>query len=577
MVRVLKALSCSVVLLGAVVVAPTVSAAASCDSLATLELPDVASIVAKSFPGGTFQPPDPAGFVATPQNPHASPPMPGLPAFCEISIVVEPQINIEIWLPLPGAWTNRFQGVGGGGYAGTITWTALATAVEGGYATASTDTGHSAFAPNGGPGGGGFALNQPADTLNTGLIRDFAERSELELARKGKAVTRAFYGTGPRFSYWTGCSTGGRQGWIMAQRHPEEYDGYLTGSPAFNWDRFIPAELWGQVVMKDEVGAPISPAKLNAVTNAAIAACAGRSGDGTLTTDQFLADPRLCKYNPAQMSCSAQPGNPNCLTSQEASAVSKIWDGPRDPQGRRLWFGLDRDASLAGLDGAFPFPIATDHFAYWLRQNPSFDWHTVTESSFGKDFISSESKFEDVIGTDSTDLGEFIEHKAKDITYHGTADQLIFSRGTINYFERLHKRYGAQNVDQFARLFMAPGMGHCIGGAGANSFGNVFAGPPVSSDPKHDIFKALVDWVEFGIAPEQIVATKFINDNPASGVAFTRPLCVFPKVASYKGTGNPTDAGNWACVEGVENDTTKDADAVLSDRGNRDSDDRDHD
>jgi len=124
---------------------------------------------------------------------------------------------------------------------------------------------------------------------------------------------------------------------------------------------------------------------------------------------------------------------------------------------------------------------------------------------------------------------------------------------------------------------MAPGMGHCIGGAGANSFGNVFAGPPVSSDPKHDIFKALVDWVEFGIAPEQIVATKFINDNPASGVAFTLPLCVFPKVASYKGAGNPADAGNWACVDGVENDTTKDADAVLSDRGNRDSDDRDHD
>jgi Tannase and feruloyl esterase len=578
MMRVLKALSCSVVLLGAVVVATTVSAAANCEGLASLELPDATSITAKSFPGGTFQPPDPVGFVPTPTLPHAPPPIPNLPAFCEVSIVVEPQINIEIWLPLPGSWTNRFQGVGGGGYAGTITWTALATAVEGGYAAASTDTGHSAFAPNNGPGGGGFALNQPADTLNTGLIRDFAERSELELARKGKALIRAFYGTSPRFSYWTGCSTGGRQGWIMAQRHPEEYDGYLTGAPAFNWDRFIPAELWGQVAMKDEVGAPISPAKLNAVTNAVVAACAGHSGDGTLPTDSFLADPRLCTYKPAQMSCSAQPGNPNCLTAQEVSAVSKIWDGPRDPQGRRLWFGLDRGASLAGgLDGSFPFPIATDHFAYWLRQNPNFDWHTVTESSFSADFFKSESKFEDVIGTDSTDLGGFIEHKAKDITYHGTADQLIFSRGSINYFERLHKRYGAQSADQFARLFMVPGMGHCIGGAGANSFGNVFAGPPVSSDPQHDIFKALVDWVEFGIAPEQIIATKFINDNPASGVAFTRPLCVFPKVASYKGTGNPTDAENWACVKGVENDTTQDADAVLSDRGNRDSDDRDHD
>jgi hypothetical protein len=574
MVSGMRVLSWSAVVLSAVA-ASTASAATKCENLAALELPDATSITAKSFPGGTFQPPDPAGFVPTPQLPHASPPIPNLPAFCEVSMVVEPAINIEIWLPLPSAWTNRFQGVGGGGYAGTITWTGLATAVEAGYATASTDTGHSAFAPNNGVGGGGFALNQPADTLNVGLITDFAERSELELARKGKALTRAFYGTGPRFSYWTGCSTGGRQGWIMAQRHPEEYDGYLTGAPAFNWDRFIPAELWGQVVMKDEVGAPISPAKLNAVTNAAVAACAAKSGDGTLPTDAFLADPRLCTYNPAQMSCSAQSSNPNCLTSQEVGAVSKIWDGPRDAHGRRLWFGLDRGASLAGLDGAFPFPIATDHFAYWLHQNPSFDWHTVTESSFSKDFFSSESKFEDVIGTDSTDLDEFIEHKAKNITYHGTADQLIFSRGTTNYFERLRKRYGAQKVDEFARLFRAPGMGHCIGGAGANSFGNVFAGPPVSSDPQHDIFKALVDWVEFGIPPEQIIATKFVNDNPASGIAFTRPLCVFPKIASYKGTGNPAAAENWTCVKGVANDATEDADAVLTDRGNRDTDDHD--
>jgi hypothetical protein len=575
MVSRLRMLSCSAVLLGAVVAVPSL-AAASCESLASSELSDVTSITAKSFPGGTFQPPDPAGFVPTPAQPHASPPIPNLPAFCEVSIVVEPAINVEIWLPLPGAWNNRFRGVGGGGYAGTVSWGALATAVIGGSATASTDTGHSAFAPNNGLGGGGFALKQPADTPNAGLIEDFAERSELELARKGKAITRAFYGTGPRFSYWTGCSTGGRQGWIMAQRHPEEYDGYLTGAPAFNWDRFIPAELWGQVVMKDEVGAPISPAKLNAVTTAAVAACAGKSGDGTLPTDTFLADPRLCTYNPAQMSCSAQPSNPNCLTSKEAGAVSKIWDGPRDPRGRRLWFGLDRDASLLALDGPSPFPIATDHFAYWLRRNPSFDWHTVTESSFVADFSSSESKFEGVIGTDDTELGEFIEHKAKNITYHGTADLLIFSRGTMNYFERLRKRYGAENVDKFSRLFMAPGMSHCGGGFGANAFGNdAFGGLPVPSDPQHDIFQALISWVEFGTPPDRIIATKFVNDNPTSGVAFTRPLCVFPKLATYKGTGNPTDAENWACTKGVVNDTTEDADAVLPDRGDRASDDHD--
>jgi hypothetical protein len=199
--------------------------------LATLTLKDVTSITAKSFAGGTFQPPDPAGFVPTPQQPHAFPPITGLPAFCEVSIVVAPAINIEIWLPSSN-WTHRFEGVGGGGYAGTISWSALATAINRGSATASTDTGHSAFAPNNGLSGGGFALNQPADTLNFGLIKDFAERSEFELALQGKAVTTAFYGMHPLFSYWTGCSTGGRQGWIMAQRHPEQYDGLLTGAPS---------------------------------------------------------------------------------------------------------------------------------------------------------------------------------------------------------------------------------------------------------------------------------------------------------------------------------------------------------
>src|SRR5215469_4878190 len=323
MISRVRVLSCSALMLGVVAGLPSVSAATTCESLSRLSFPDVASITAKSFAGGTFQPPDPAGFVPTPSLPHANPPISGLPAFCEVSIVVAPAINIEIWLPLPGAWNNRFQGVGGGGYAGTISWSALATAVEGGFSTASTDTGHSAFAPNNGLGGGGFALNQPADTLNAGLIKDFAERSELELARQGKALTRAFYGTGPRFSYWTGCSTGGRQGWIMAQRHPEEYDGLLTGAPAFNWDRFIPAELWGEVAMNQDVGAALSSAKLNAVTGAAVAACAGHDHDGTLTTDQFLADPRLCTYDPAQSSCSAQPGNANCLTPQEVGVVRK--------------------------------------------------------------------------------------------------------------------------------------------------------------------------------------------------------------------------------------------------------------
>src|SRR5882757_2084724 len=175
--RVKLLLSCSTLALGFVAGLSQASAATTCESLASLSLPEVASITAKSFAGGTFQPPDPAGFVPTAARPHAFPPITGLPAFCEVSIVVAPAINIEVWLPLGTAWNNRFRGVGGGGYAGTISWTALAAAVEGGYSPASTDTGHSAFAQNSGLSGGGFALNQPADTLNWGLIKDFAERS----------------------------------------------------------------------------------------------------------------------------------------------------------------------------------------------------------------------------------------------------------------------------------------------------------------------------------------------------------------------------------------------------------------
>jgi Tannase and feruloyl esterase/Zinc-binding dehydrogenase len=177
-----------------------------------------------------------------------------------------------------------------------------------------------------------------------------------------------------------------------------------------------------------------------------------------------------------------------------------------------------------------------------------------------------------IVLADSIDLDGFIDRKAKNITYHGMADQLIFSRGTTNYFERLHKRYGAPNVDKFARLFRVPGMGHCAGGPGPNSFGQ--NGTPGPFDPQHDIFQALVNWVEFGVAPDEIIATKFVSDNPANGVAFTRPLCVFPKVAQYKGVGNPADAANWACVKGVINDTTEQADAVLPGRGDGDQDGR---
>ena len=346
---------------------------------------------------------------------------------------------------------------------------------------------------------------------------------------KAKALINAYYGIAPKYSYWNGCSTGGRQGLMAVQRFPEEYDGLVIAAPAINWDRFIPSELWPQIVMRQEVGGPISAAKLNAVTNAAIAAC--DAGDGVV--DGVINDPRKCKYDPAASIC--QPGSDpaTCLTAAEANAVRKIWDGPVSATtGKRLWFGLERGASMLGLAGGNPFPIATTHFQYWIRQDPTFDWRTLSEADFEADFRESQRKFNEVIGTDDDKLQRFRRHGGKMIIWHGEADQLIFPRGTVNYFNRvLTGNGGAQMVDEFARLFLAPGVGHCAGGAGPNPTG---------------VFEAMVNWVEKGIAPDTIQALR----NLGGGVVRTRPLCPFPKTARWTGVGSSDDAANFVCVNG---------------------------
>ena len=227
------------------------ASADTCSNLSNLVLSEVTSIEATDVPPGTFSPPAP--FPGLPPGP------PVAVAFCRVQIIVEPQIRIEVWLPPLANWNHRFEAVGGGGYAGTISYSALAAAVTGDaatgqFATASTDTGHPVAGTangqggaNGAQGGGGFALNPANDTLNEGLTIDFASRSEHQMTVKAKEVIKAYYGEPQEFSYWNGCSTGGRQGWMEAQRFPDDYDGILAGAPAFNWDRFIPAELWPEV------------------------------------------------------------------------------------------------------------------------------------------------------------------------------------------------------------------------------------------------------------------------------------------------------------------------------------------
>jgi Tannase and feruloyl esterase len=213
--------------------------------------------------------------------------------------------------------------------------------------------------------------------------------------------------------------------------------------------------------------------------------------------------------------------------------VRKIWNGPTDRDGKkRLWFGLERGASLLGLAGSVPFPIATTHFQYWIRQNPSFDWRTLTEADFEADFRESQRKFNEVIGTDDVNIQRFRKRGGKMIIWHGDADQLIFPRGTVNYFERVRAANGgAKRVDGSIRLFLAPGVGHCAGGDGPAPVG---------------VFEDVVKWVEQGVAPKTLQASR----KKADGTALTRPLCPYPTTAKWTGKGSTDEAANFVCVDG---------------------------
>ncbi|MGA7326283.1 MAG: tannase/feruloyl esterase family alpha/beta hydrolase [Rhodomicrobium sp.] len=495
-------------------------------------------------------------------------------AYCHVNITVsdlagpkdgyqpgqKQMINVGIGLPLSsidggsggvqGAWNGRTENLGGGGYAGSVGGTTSAT--NAGYVGSSTDTGHPASA------GGTFALN-PDATLNWGLIRDFAYNGIHAQAVWTKKLTQMYYGMLPKFTYWNGCSTGGRQGHQQAQKYPNDFDGILAGAPAFNWDRFIPSEQWGEIAMNQEVGAPISTAKLNAVRAAAAQACDAADG----IADGIIQDPRACTYSATQFTCSVS-SDPNCLTDQEAQAVNKIWDGPPGKQaGQQLWFGLERGTNFGGLDGTSPFSISTQWFQYWVFRDPGFDWHTLTEQNFAGAFKDSELMFHDVIGTDNPDLSDFKKHGGKMIMYHGLNDFLIFPRGSYNYYNRVSQlQGGVKETQKFYRFFPFPSNTHCA--ADVADFPNA---PQINGT---DLFNALVNWVEHGVAPGDTSTTLigYNNQNHASATV-SRPICKYPDTLVFSnpgGSGGANNAANFSCQVNTSDELIN-AEKVLPDPG----------
>jgi len=393
--------------------------------------------------------------------------------------------------------------------------------VRQGYAAGSTDTGHEG-------GSGSFALDSTGH-LNWLLIRDNAYLGTHEMTVTAKALIDAFYGTPARHAYFNGCSTGGRQGLSEAQRYPADYDGILSGAPAINWTRLHVEQMWGTVVMLATHN-PVPQCKFAAATSAAVAACDANDG----VKDGVIENPRACKFDPRQLIGTSTPCGD--FTAADANVIRKIWEGPRRQDGSFLWYGLQRGGDFSGLSSTGgaplvprPNPITMEWWRYFLNQNPQWDYMNLTPASYEQYWDQSVEEFSAVLATDNPDLSAFRDRGGKLVLWHGWSDQLIYPEGTIDYYQRVEKQMGgAENTMKFARLFLAPGVGHCGGGPGPSPQGQ---------------FDAVVKWVEDGKAPETLTAL-----SRANGATHTRPLCQFPQVAKYKGTGSTDDAANFTCA-----------------------------
>jgi hypothetical protein len=495
-----------------------------------------------------------------------------------------PGIGIEVWLPTAASWNERIRAYGSGGWAGgshaDLTRigngvTPVATAGKG-YVVGTSDHGHGAV------GSGSFAMN-PDGTINRALWNDFAERSLHELADKTKALANAYYGKPHKYAYWDGFSTGGRQGLKLAQVYPEDFDGILSGAPAINWTRFITAELYPQIVMKRDLGANISIAKLNAVGTTAVAACGG-------TSLGFLLDPFSCRYDPttdAAALCSGVAGNggvtgtntnaTTCVSLAEATAINKIWygqtadGGVRDPaldnatgpllsSNSHLWFRLTRGTVLAALAGLAPFPISSDQVALELQDptyaTPGFmnatgnganKWTTLDYTGLTVAALQGavlQPQFSN-INTDNPDLARFHAHGGKVIVYHGLADILIPPQGSTHYYSRVAATMdGTTKVQAFFRFYLIPGFGH--GGVGSldPATGTTTSANkvplPQTALGRDELFKALENWVENGVAPGRI-------DMSSADSSVSLPLCVYPEKITYRGSGLVTAAASYTC------------------------------
>lgn len=454
---------------------------------------------------------------------------------CEVNVTLthpgaDDTVQVQVWLPLEN-WNGRFISLGGSAWAAGHGPLTIGPSALQGFAAASTDAGlgNNPFDPS------AWAL-KPDGTVNIELLTNFASRSIHDLAVVGKAVTASYYGKSANFSYWQGCSTGGRQGLVAAQKYPGDFDGILAGAPAIYWTKYVIAELWPQVVM-NEAGYYPSACEFAAVRDDAVAACDELDD----VKDGVISNLSACKYTPSRLlgkkiNCGSTEV---AITPDLVSIVQKIWEGPKTSSGSRLWNGLDISSPLDTLaatqDGkGSPFFVAAGWASYFVKANPGFNL-TGLDSALLRDlFAQSSEKFNSVIDSSDPDLSGLQKAGGKLLVWHGAADNVIFPQDSVQYRKEVEAKLGAsgRRIDDFFRLFMAPGVDHCAGGSIAG------AGP---TDP----LTSLIDWVEKKKTPGELAAATL----PKAKSQFTRKLCPYPSVARYDGHGNTSVAESFQCAK----------------------------
>ncbi|MGC1423702.1 MAG: tannase/feruloyl esterase family alpha/beta hydrolase [Terracidiphilus sp.] len=515
----------------------TVSSSDSCARLASLELPNVSITTANVVAPGSFE---------GPREPFTGADLSAfykmLPGFCRVVAHAKPSadsdIPIEVWMPLAG-WNGKLEGLGNGGFAGAISYDGLGAAILRGYAATATDTGHTAS-----PIDARWALGHPEKII------DFGYRGIHEMTRVAGLIVPQFYGSAPKGSYFDGCSDGGREALMEAQRYPEDYDGIIAGAPANYWTGLLSNAVVDLQALTATPESFIPPPKVPVIATAVLAACDKLDGVG----DGILNDPRQCHFDPASIECKTGEGTDKCLTAPQVSALKAIYAGIRDSTGRTIFPGYlpGAEDGRAGwalwITGPAPAKSAQAMFGIGYYTNMVYEKSDWSYKTFTVDsgMQAAAEKTAAALNAVNPDLSAFRKHGGKLILYHGWNDPAIPALNTVNYYEDVIAKMGRADVDSFTRLYMVPGMQHCGGGPGPDSFG-AFVGSP-SNDPQRNIVIALENWVEKGTAPGTIIATKRAGGNPLGAATMTRPLCPYPQSASYKGSGDPNSAENFECT-----------------------------